>query len=167
MAVRQDTLDDPLARPLAEPAATHDRLMRRLDLKAVAFTGEELVETRRHVRQHVIGRHETTCANATEQENPDPRHSSHEEHAAPDDAGEDRLAKVGLGDQKCCHDAEQDDREEVAGDFRLPRMFGKQPGANDHEGWLHEFGRLDREDTDADPATRTLDLDAEKQRQNH
>ncbi len=46
-------------------------------------------------------------------------------------------------------------------------MFGEEPGADDDEGGLHEFRRLDAERADREPAARALDLGAEEQRQHH
>jgi hypothetical protein len=44
--------------------------------------------------------------------------------------------------------AEQHDREEVAGNVGWRAVLGEEPGADDDEGRLHEFGRLDGEAED-------------------
>ncbi len=59
------------------------------------------------------------------------------------------------------------DGEEIARYLGLPRMFGKEPGADDDEGRLHEFRRLDGKAGDPDPTPAALDLLAEEQHQQH
>ena len=69
---------------------------------------------------------------------------------APGAENEDGLAEVGLRDEQREHDAEQDHGEEVAGDVGLALVLGEEPGADDDEGRLQEFRRLDG---DAERAT--------------
>ena len=56
VGVREDALDDALARPAAEPAAAQDRLERGVDLEGVAgLRRQEAVDAAGDVRQHRVG----------------------------------------------------------------------------------------------------------------
>ena len=167
MAIGNDALDDTLTRSATEPVATNDRFTRRVHLECVALTRPETVDTAGHVRQHEIGGDDAADAETPEHDDPEPRHTRHEEHAAPDNGGQDRLAEVRLGDEKCGHDSEGDDRKEIARNFRMTRPLCKKPCADDDESRLHEFRRLDRESADGNPPPRALHLDAEEQCKDH
>ena len=55
----------------------------------------------------------------------------------------------------------------VARHFRAARVLRKEPGGDDDETGLCEFGRLQIERTDIDPAMCALDLWSEEQRRHH
>ena len=65
---------------------------------------------------------------------------------------EDGLAEIGLRHQQRDDNAEQDHGEEVAGNVGLALVLGEQPGADDDEGGLQEFGRLDRDAEERTPS---------------
>ena len=100
-------------------------------------------------------------------DDPQPRHAGHEEHHAPGAEHQDGLAEIGLRDEQREHDAEQDHGEEIAGDVGLALVLGEQPGADDDEGGLQEFRRLDRDAEERHPALRALDLDADEEHRDH
>ena len=65
------------------------------------------------------------------------------------------LAEIGLQHQRRDGQRQKRERHDVARHVLPPRAFRKRPGGEDHEGRLHEFGRLDAEY----PAAGALDLD--------
>jgi hypothetical protein len=81
--------------------------------------------------------------------------------------GQDRLAEVGLGDSSAITMTSRIMAKKIAGNFGLALMLGEQPGADDDEGRLHEFRRLDRDEGNGDPAARALDFHADEQHQHH
>ena len=59
----------------------------------------------------------------------------------------------------------QQEGQQRARHVPAPRAFREGPGGEHHEGGLHEFGRLQAERADHDPAMRALDLGTVLERQ--
>ena len=73
------------------------------------------------------------------------RHAGHEEHARPRYQHDSMVwPKSGCSDQQRDDGAKQHHGEEIAGHVGLALVLGEQPGADDDEGGLQEFRRLDR-----------------------
>ena len=164
MGVREDALHRALAGSLAEPAARHEALDRRVDLERVGRAGavggiEKVGDAVAHVGHELVGHHDAEGAEATDAADPEPVQPGHEEQRRPDERDQHGLAEVGLKDQRHDRQRQQQQRDEVARDVAAPGALGKGPGGDDDEGGLDELGRLDAED----PAPGALHLVAEHQ----
>src|SRR5262249_49394232 len=101
MTLRKNALHCALARPFAEPAATHETFCGNIDVEGVAGTRvEEALNTTRHMRYGVIGAQKSNGSKPRDACHPDKSHAGHEEQRAPHQRYQHRLAEVGLRDQQ-------------------------------------------------------------------
>ncbi len=130
VGVGQDALHRALARSLAEPAAGHEAVERRIDLEGVddAAAGggiDEFDHARAHMRHEFIGEQNAAEAGAADADDPEPVQPGHEEQRRPDQRDQHRLAEIGLQDQR--HDGQRaaaaapSDCPARPGACRLPR----------------------------------------------
>ena len=140
----QQPLHGALARALAEPAAAHEAFGGDVDIEGVARGRiEEALDAARHVRHREIGGGQADAGDAGDAEHPDQPHAGHEEQRAPHQRDQHGLAEVGLHHQQRDHQQQQREREGVGRHVGALGRFAEQPGDQDDEGGLEEFGRLD------------------------
>ena len=82
----------------------------------------------------------------------------------PDGRDDRRHADIRLLDQHRDDNEKQRDADQIAGEARAQLLLREQPGGDDGKGRLDEFGGLQRQPGQVDPASRALDLDANDER---
>ena len=114
-----------------------------------------------------VGTDEPTGSRAGEPDHPDHPHAGHEKQCAPDQRDERGLAEIRLQHEHRERAKKQRQRQCVGWYVGLPGGFGKQPGRQNDECRLEEFGGLHVDAENDQPAPRALDLRAEKQGRDH
>ena len=166
MRVGEDVLHRAFARTAAPQPAIGKSLDRAVHLIAVAGRGiEEVVDPDPDMRQVHIGADQSAEPGESARRNPVKPHPGHEELRKPDGRDDRRHADVRLLYQHREDDEEQRDANQIAGKARAQLLLRKQPRGDDGEGRLDEFGGLQRQAREIDPAPRALDLDADDESQ--
>src|SRR5205814_1872476 len=106
---------------------------------------------------------------AAEADHPHELHAGEKEQRAPHEREQHGLPEIGLEHERGESEEEKSERDRVRRHFRAPRRFAEQPGNEDDERRLEEFGGLDVDAEDDNPPPRALHFGAvyERERDEH
>jgi hypothetical protein len=110
------------------------------------------------MREHEIGRHQAQSAHHGGTADPGDRQAGQEPLRQPHRRDHAGLPDVGLCQQKTDDQGEDQRADGRAGNFLVGGSRRQQPCGHDREGRFQEFGWLDRESEEINPAAGALDV---------